>query len=143
MLCIFRTADSFVLKLLIQETQSGVPTWGGSSFRTELSGDNSRVMCPYRDYFNGTYLICCDVVEQVSVVKLIHEHFNFSAYEAYFELGKNDTRKVCLIRCTDTVSSNYSQYVMWTNGLGYSINNDKKRKQIPLNFVYQFGDQYH
>ena len=82
------------MKIQIRETQRGVPTWGGSSFRTELFGDNSRVMCPYKDYFNGTYLICCDVVEQTSIVKLIHEHFNFSAYEAYYEVGLDRTRKV-------------------------------------------------
>ena len=81
-------AGGYIVQIHIQETQSGVPTWGGSSFRTELFGNNSRVMCPYRDFFNGTYLICCDVVEPNSLVKLIHEHYNFSAFDASFQNRK-------------------------------------------------------
>lgn len=90
------TSDSgrYRLRIILEEMGNGQITWGGSSFRTELQGLNSKVMCPYRDFFNGTYLICCEVVENISQLRLTHEHFNFSAYEAYYEPGRNRSRKV-------------------------------------------------
>ena len=91
---LYKVGNNYRIKVVIQETVQNEFTSGGSSFRTEVNGENSKVLCPYRDYFNGTYLICCDVVEQHTVVTLMHEHFNFSAYEAYYEAGMNRTRKV-------------------------------------------------
>ena len=86
--------DEIVMRIIVKETTAdGWPTTGGSSFRAQTKGASSRAMCPYRDYFNGTYLICCNVVEDMAEVSIIHEYGNFSAFEAYAETDKQESKR--------------------------------------------------
>ena len=49
-----------VLKIIIKESYtSGLISDGGSSLRVELYSNASKMVCPVRDYSNGTYLSCC------------------------------------------------------------------------------------
>ena len=82
--------------VLTEKTANGQLTNGGSSFRAMTKGKTSKAMCPYRDYFNGTYLICCSVVEDMAELSIVHEYGNFSAFEAFVETSaqvskRNDT----------------------------------------------------
>lgn len=48
-------------------------TLGGNSFRISVVLDHLSQLCPVKDYFNGTYLACCEV--QTAFVK---ENFTIS-----------------------------------------------------------------
>ena len=77
-----------LVKIIITENNDHKLTQGGSTFRTDVTSRVSKANCPFRDYFNGTYLICCSIVNQYSTIKISHQHFNFTAYELF--LGAAD-----------------------------------------------------
>ena len=67
-------------------------------------------MCPYRDYFNGTYLLCCNVVEDYSVLTILHEYSNFAAYEVYAPTNNQRSKRNATIIWQEplTVPKHYS-----------------------------------
>ena len=94
-----------IARYLIQETYAdGSATQGGSSFRIQavgsgqytqhthtgrLSNYSTNVMCPYRDYFNGTYLFCCTIHTRTTHVTVNMTHTEFGAYNGEQSVTKN------------------------------------------------------
>ena len=79
---------SKTVKITLVERNNNKLTSGGSTFKTDVTSKVSKASCPFRDYFNGTYLICCSLAHQYSTIKISHQHFNFTAYELF--LGSLD-----------------------------------------------------
>ena len=71
----------YVLRVIIEETIGGEVTTGGSSFRGLVRGRLTRTPCATRDYFNGTYLMCCSVMEDLTNFTVIHDYRLFEAFE--------------------------------------------------------------
>ena len=73
------TTDGIFIK--IDECCDGRPTNGGSGFRI-VSSHVSADLCPYRDVFNGTYLVWCPpmVFGQRRDITVTLEYVNFAAY---------------------------------------------------------------
>lgn len=71
----------YVARVVIKETIDGKVTEGGSSFRGIMRGATTRAPCATRDYFNGTYLMCCNVLENNSNFTIVHDYRLFEAYE--------------------------------------------------------------
>ena len=69
-----------VAHIRILETKKGLRTVGGATFRATISGKFSRSSCPYTDYFNGTYLICCVLREAHNDVRIELRNVNFLSY---------------------------------------------------------------
>ena len=67
--------------IMIDEYCDGRPTNGGSGFRT-VSSHVSADLCPYRDVFNGTYLVWCPpmVFGERRDITVTLEYVNFAAY---------------------------------------------------------------
>ena len=86
-----------IVKIIINEINNGAMTKGGSAFKIDVISPISKASCPYRDYFNGTYLACCTLSNQYSTVTVNHQYFNFTAYEMFLGAGDfitTDPRRV-------------------------------------------------
>jgi len=71
---------SSVVKFVVTESYLGKLTHGGSSFLTHIKGSQSVAVCPYDDYFNGTYTICCPVIEAKTAVSISLQYVNYTAF---------------------------------------------------------------
>ena len=52
----------------VKEKRKNKLTEGGSAFRTSVVGPSTVSRCPYKDFFNGSYLICCEIREKMSEI---------------------------------------------------------------------------
>ena len=69
--------------VVVNEKHRGRSTEGGAGFRTYIRSVSSVEYCPYRDLFNGTYLVCCKVRAEKSTVEIQLTHLDFSQYKGY------------------------------------------------------------
>ena len=70
------TANIWITETLMDET-----TNGGSSFSVKLTGVDTKVTCVTTDLFNGTYVACCQVLEDEVLLQIYHEYAHFSAFD--------------------------------------------------------------
>ena len=65
--------------------QSSNTTRGGGNFRIFANSDHVSQLCPVKDYFNGTYLSCCeirdDLIKEDFTLSVNEEYANFEAYD--------------------------------------------------------------
>ncbi len=72
------------IQVTVLETQFGVPTHGGSSFRAHIQMLDSRLLlqCSVEDTFDGSYNVDCPVVftRQCVRIQITREYHDFLAY---------------------------------------------------------------
>ena len=71
-----------VQKLYIHETYKGLRTIGGANFHILVHGKTNDTYnaCWTRDFWNGTYGVCCPLLEKHLILEVILLQVNFSAY---------------------------------------------------------------
>ena len=78
----------FVAKLLVKELHNTHTTSGGATFKTITTGNYSTSACPYQDYFNGSYLICCILREEFNHISIRVKNVNFYSYRMGYSHNK-------------------------------------------------------
>ena len=104
------SGDGFqILTLMIHEKINGTPTEGGTNFRTHLEAPSTVDLCPYKDFFNGVYLICCKIRQERTqvTVKLMYVNFTMP-----FMMGSKSVDRV-----------------IWSEKINTSVNGDQITKQ--------------
>ena len=76
-----------VMKVLIHERWQDEYTRGGATLKIIMRGIHARNACGYRDFFNGTYLACCILRENVNTVDIYVMNVNFLAYQLYYSMN--------------------------------------------------------
>ena len=67
------------LILTVAEMVRGKASLGGSSFRAELRGSEN-ALCTSKDYFNGTYMVVCPILDSCVDIVMQLKYINFDAY---------------------------------------------------------------
>ncbi|CAH1795730.1 unnamed protein product [Owenia fusiformis] len=71
--------ENYDVIVILQETYRGVLSKGGSSFRIMVEGVH-KYLCNIKDYFNGTYHVCCPNAPPCSNIEIIQMYTNFGAF---------------------------------------------------------------
>lgn len=82
------SSDGFeVMKVFIHERFKGDDTKGGATLKIIMRGIHTRNSCAFRDYFNGTYLVCCTLRENVNTIDIYVMNVNFESFKLYYSLN--------------------------------------------------------
>jgi len=77
-----------VVIITVVEFRSANLTQGGSGFQTFVQSSSTTEECPYKDFFNGTYVICCYIRENNSSINIELQHADFSMFKGYRPISK-------------------------------------------------------
>ena len=84
-----------LVRLIITEKYYSKRSIGGSSFRIEATSPLHSQICGVKDYFNGTYLSCCNVdTTFIQDVYRIGIRLKFGLFRSYSGILKSRLKKV-------------------------------------------------
>ena len=77
----------YILRVVIHETTRGNASSGGSNFRVNVTSAVHIQVCPVKDFFNGTYLVCCSLDRSLPVqqctISISQQFCQFNAFKMF------------------------------------------------------------
>ena len=91
-----------ILSVIINEKNENILTQGGSNFRITVEGNMTISNCDVTDYFNGTYISQCPVLERCLYIK---GQLMYVRYIAYKEKKHIKPYRMSILERTDEILS--------------------------------------
>ena len=103
-------SEDFV-KIFIHEHSVGGPSSGGTTFRVNVTSDRTSQVCPWKDYLDGSYMVCCLVdttfIKTRYKVEVFMKLENFTAYSRLQSTSTSIWSEMFEIESTKMVDQNF------------------------------------